>query len=132
MGKYGTLIFVLLLSAAASYWGWNEAVQNVRAKDQVRFEKAVEKSVGAISERLEACEAVLYSARGLFAASDAVDRDEWRRFVDSLVIEKRLPGVHGLGYIARVPRSEIDSFLDAARKDGAPDFSLRTSGSNSE
>ncbi|UWR25670.1 CHASE domain-containing protein [Sulfitobacter sp. S223] len=44
----------------------------------------------------------LNAASGLFSASKAVTSDEWRRYVDLIDIDTRLPGILGLGYIALV------------------------------
>jgi signal transduction histidine kinase len=88
------LVASLLLTAAASaFVAW---IGDQR--DRQRYDNAVQAATDRIRTRLETYEAILYGARGLFAASDAVSRDDFATFVEQLAVGSRFPGVQGLGF----------------------------------
>jgi len=65
---------------------------------------------------------------GLFQASEAVTRKEFRSYVQDINLQEEYAGTLGFGFIQRVPRADLDAFIAAERADDAPDFSVRTSG----
>jgi PAS domain S-box-containing protein len=114
------LLTSVLLTVASTYYVAAEA----EAKDGIRFESAVGKIQDSIRRRLEIYEALLRGGRGLFIGSEAIDRDEFRRFVGSLHIETFYPGIQGIGYAARVDAATRDQIVEAARADGISDFRI--------
>ena len=70
----------------------------------------------------------LKGARGVYAASAEVSRASFRDFVDSRDMLGEFAGVRGFGFVARVPRAELDAFIGHERQDGAPDFDVQTTG----
>ncbi|MBT4153732.1 MAG: hypothetical protein HOE53_03725 [Candidatus Magasanikbacteria bacterium] len=73
---------------------------------------------------------VLYNLRGLFAASEAVERDEWHAFVEALAIDERLQGIQAIEYVQVVSNEQKEAFELSVREDtslheeGYPDFSI--------
>src|SRR5688572_24526347 len=82
-----------LLLTSVGYLSWVS-----HGRDHLRFQNRIQKAVDEIDERLESQLALIRATRGLFTASDAVSRDEFRNFVDSLSLSQRYPGIRGLGY----------------------------------
>lgn len=70
----------------------------------------------------------LQGARGLYAGSDQVTREEFRAYVGARDFESEFPGTIGIGFIQRVPRDQLDDFVQAERADQAPDFKIWTTG----
>ena len=56
-----------------------------------------------IEQRILAYEHVLHSTKGLFIASDFVDRTEFKSYVKTLIFDKMFPGIQGVGYSMIVP-----------------------------
>jgi PAS domain S-box-containing protein len=81
-----------------------------------------------IEQRLAAYRQVLYGARGLFAASVDVNRDEFHAYVASLRLEKDYPGIQGVGFALLVPASGKAAHIEGIRKTGYPDYTLRPEG----
>lgn len=85
-----------------------------------------------ISERLtsEACRRVnqvqygLKGARGVYAASKSVERAEFAAYVASRNLASEFSGAIGFGFIERVMRSDLGSFVERERADGAPEFAV--------
>ncbi len=70
----------------------------------------------------------LKGARGIYAASKSVERFEFRAYVESRDLPREFPGVLGFGFIERVMRRDLDTFIAAERADHAPDFTVKTGG----
>ena len=91
-----------------------------------------------ISDRLRAHSEVIYSIRALADTSENLSREELRRFVGGLGIDKRYPGITNLSYSIRVPegqRSEFESRMraeGAARLAGLPAFTIKPAESRAD
>ena len=123
---------LLALCLLATTIGWVISRAHLEEREEEQFRRRVRLTAGEIRERLRDCEQALQSARSYFAGSGSVSREEWRRYVTSLDLRHLYPVVAGLGYAAYVPRPEVDSFLQAARADGASDFSIHPPGTNAD
>lgn len=66
---------------------------------------------------------VLYSIKGLYDASQDVERDEFRLFVSHLL--DRVPGIQALEWVPRVSADELSLYENKARAEGYPDFHVR-------
>lgn len=92
---------------------------------QVRFDHSVQAVVEHVGLRLHRPIYGLQGARGLFAASPRVDRAAFRAYVKSRDMARDFVGVRGFGFIQRVLRPDLATFIAAERADGAPQFALR-------
>ena len=61
----------------------------------------------------------------MFAAAKSVGPAEWRAYVQALALEKRYPGIVGLGVVFPVHPENMAEFMAAARVDGDPGFTIR-------
>jgi PAS domain S-box-containing protein len=68
----------------------------------------------------------LKGLRGVFATGSRVGPSEFRAYVASRDLPSEFPGIRGFGFIERVQRSQIERFTSAARRAGAPGFTVRT------
>ncbi|HET7204130.1 MAG TPA: CHASE domain-containing protein, partial [Steroidobacteraceae bacterium] len=107
---------------------WRHSVVDVERRSQDRFRQLAERQVDALSDRLHDYERVLLGARGLFAASTQVARDEWGAYIGHLDLEATLPGVQGMGFAVIVPRAAKAAHEQAVRAEGFPEYSIRPEG----
>lgn len=123
-------MLAISLAASAGAWmiAWNQAKSDARKE----FESETAKIRAALEERMRIYEDVLHGAAGLFAASQGVERGEWRAYLNSVSIEKRFPGIDGVGFIAYVPRAGLSSFLEMTRKETTPRFAVRESSATND
>ena len=77
---------------------------------------------------MHAHERVLRGARGLFAASRDVSREEWRAYLENLDLEASLPGAQGTGFTVVVPRAAREAHEQAVRAEGFPDYTIKPAG----
>ncbi len=104
----GSLLFT---GVAAYYLG-----RGVEEQDKLRFENLVQRTESGIAARMSTYLAVLRSAAALFAASDAVDPEEFRTFVEQVEVQSRYPGIQGIGFTRRVPAQERSAYVEAIRQ----------------
>ncbi len=117
-------LLLLLVSLAASIFAWKQQENILETANHTRFEREVERTITAISYRMEIYQNVLRGAQGLFNGSLDVNREEWRQYTAALEVEQRYPGIRGLGYSAYVPGSQLAAFEAQTRQDGAPAYKV--------
>jgi len=113
------LVIGLLMTSVAA---WLVRVQE-KTTDAVRFQRLSERVRGALSSRLEGIDEALRGAQGLFAVNLRVDRHDWSVFGRSMM-HSLSRGVHGFGYIERVRRADLATYLTGRHIDGDPDFAV--------
>ena len=121
---------VLAISLAASMGGWFIAREHEELTARKRFDEEVSRIQMALSERMSIYQDVLHGGAGLYAASYSVERSEWKAYVNAVSVNRRFPGIDGLGFIACVPRETMAAFLQTTRADKTPDFQLKNPGTN--
>jgi PAS domain S-box-containing protein len=102
----------------------------IQTQTQEQYQRLTERTSSEIVRRLTQPLYGLNGVRGLYAASEQVTRSEFTDYVFSIDLSAEFPGVRGFGFIERVPREGLDAFLQRERRDGAPEFTLRSLGDN--
>lgn len=108
----------LALTAVASAYVWRMS----RVADLVRFENAVQATHDGIVFRLETYVNVLRSASGLFAMNRSATSEDLRQFLRHLNVQKRYPGIQGIGLSIRIDAAELKGVESQMREDGLPNF----------
>ena len=115
---------VLALCLAITLWLWYFTSEQLVQTARARFEQDSAAIAHAVEERLHLYENSLRGALGLFAASDSVSRDEWRRYVESLELGDRYPGSQGMGFSVRVPARFKKTHVQRVRAEGFRDYDI--------
>ncbi len=113
---------VLVASTTLALGASGLVFASMRDDERARFENAMQVARDRIEARLSAQFALLQGARGLFSASERVERREFRAYVDGLDLERAHRGVRGIGWTPWVSRSAVASLEAQARADGVADF----------
>ncbi|MCF8155037.1 MAG: CHASE domain-containing protein [Rhodoferax sp.] len=114
----------LIATAAFVFW----LKQNLDAEAQALFDRGAERVQAEVKRRFGEPINGLKGARGTYAASRNVGRQEFRAFVESHDLATDFPGIRAFGFVARVPRADLASFVAAERVDNAPEFEVGTQG----
>jgi signal transduction histidine kinase len=93
-----------------------------------RFTYLAERQSTLLTDRIHDYERVLRGAAGLFAASGDVTRDEWRRYIERMELDRHLPGIQGTGFAQMVPASEKAAHEAAMRAEGHATYRIRPGG----
>ncbi|HEX6069723.1 MAG TPA: CHASE domain-containing protein [Longimicrobiaceae bacterium] len=114
------LLASLLLSAAAA-----AAVASMsRARDDARFEHAVDGAKDRIISRLTTYETLLRAGAAFVSASEEVRGDEFETFVNRFRLNELYPGIQGIGYSVRVRPEIRDSLIAIQQARLFPDFRI--------
>ena len=103
---------LIVTAAAARYAHVTGALE-----DRLRFENDGNTVLAAIANRLDSYVALLLGGAGLFAASNDVNRDEFRSYVQRLDVQSRYPGIQGIGFSRRIRADERADLLAAIRRE---------------
>ena len=95
---------------------------------QAHFVRLSERLEAEVRHRVNLPRNALAGIRGLYAASEFVERGEFAAYVASRDLAREYPGVQGLGFVQRVEREKVEEFIAAERADDAPDFAVRVLG----
>src|SRR5512145_889571 len=88
---------VLAISLAGTVVGAGAAERSARQADLRRFDEAIDRAAHEISRRMMEYVSALYGARALLEANGTQDRASFHRYVESLELGRRAPGLQGLG-----------------------------------
>lgn len=113
------------LAASGAAWIVLETNRTVvlRRLDSLASETALR-----VSERIRTYEYGLRGVRGAIigASVEGMDRALFRSYADSRDLEREFTGSRGMGYIIRVPMEDESDFVERMRREGRPDFFIRT------
>lgn len=116
--------FILVGSLFLTFGAWYLVQSEVEQKKQILFDREAEQIVALVSERMQKYEDALWSGvAAVHSQSHGIDYAEWKRFADTLKIEKKYPGINGIGIIFYVPQDDLSAFLERERE-MRPDFKI--------
>ncbi|MDB5932624.1 MAG: multi-sensor signal transduction histidine kinase [Polaromonas sp.] len=121
----GVLIIGLGLTAGSVVW----LRDDLHAKAEGQFKRQAEAIDESIRERLKLPFLLLKGAAGVYAASQQVERHEFRAYMESSQIALEYPSLRGVGMVERVSREDLDEFVAQQREQGSPGFAVKTKGS---
>ena len=117
---FAVALFLALLDLGL--WYYSTSVAEQRARD--RFLYQVDRAESALVGRMNDYQQVLRGGLGLYAASDTVDRTEWRTYVEALQLDSYLPGVQSVAFSPIVRAEDRSAHESDVRAEGFPDYSI--------
>jgi len=115
-------LFVILLGLTWVVWSVFRERDDQHAR--LHFEYDIEEIVTNIEGRMAVYEQVLLGGVGLFNASDSVTRRDWNRYVDSLRLSERFPGIQGVGFSLRIEPENKAAHIAGIRSEGFPNYDI--------
>ncbi len=119
---------VLAASLFVTLQLWYGARQEAENALRGAFQARVDDASRRIEQRMLDYEQVLAGVRGLFAASDTVERKEFSAFVEALNIEKNFPGVQSVGWVPMITAAQKAAHIAAMRREGFKDYTILPAG----
>lgn len=112
----------LLIPLLLTFVGWLNAKADNELDARRGLDFKIRETNQIILKRLFAYEQVLLGGIGLFAASDTVTREEWRIYVENLLINKNFPGILGIGYSYYFQHSDSLKIVRTMQNEGYSQF----------
>ena len=138
VGQTMPAYFVLALGLAISFGTWRFTEQRVGGEAETKFQHEIAQAVGALDRRFQDNVNLLIGLRGLFEASDQVDRDDFQRYLSGFNLARHYAGVRLVSFVRYVRLADRPSFERSVRRDrnvdprGYPDFAIRPPGVRDE
>src|SRR2546425_4828548 len=129
---------VLGVGMLASYLLFSTIKDNIESSALERFDHQTIEAKRVIETRIQSYADVLYSVKALFDTDASVSRAEFHRFVESLNLKRRFPGIEVVNYAIHVPAEDKRRFEEAVRRDkslepgGYPRFAIKPPGERPE
>jgi PAS domain S-box-containing protein len=124
------LCMLLGLAAAVAYA--NAARQAAYADAQTHFLHEAEQLEADVQSQIRELDHLLNGVRGLFLARANVSHLELKRFVDARDLHQEYPGFRGLGFIERVQRPALATFVTRMQREAGTTLPLQTRGHSAE
>ncbi|MGZ8919855.1 MAG: PAS domain S-box protein [Limisphaerales bacterium] len=124
-GRHGLLpLFVLICGLAATALATYLVNENLGYRDREHLKDARHQVERTIQSRMEAHVGLLRGGAGLFAANQFVTLEQFQRFHQRLEMERRYPGLQGLGYSVHFPPDKLEALEQAMRTQGLTNFKV--------
>lgn len=91
------LLILLFLVGAVGRYAW----KNIQKQNIVNLEGRSRAIAKIIEIRLNSDSYLLYSLRGLYAASDDVSSEQFKAFGDGVQLSEKFPGIYGIEFIEK-------------------------------
>ena len=123
-----TQLLGLVCTAALVLW----LKQDLDREMQQSFDHSVQRMESQVRYRFDQALLRLRSASGIYAANGNITRKGFEAYTESRDVLSPLDGVRGLGWVTRVKRENLDSFLAQQREENAPDFQVVSKGGDAD
>jgi len=81
-----------------------------------------------IEQQMLTYEHLLGGVQGLFSGSRTVNREEFRSYVNTLILNKNYPGIQGLGFAKFITKNQKHTHIQHLHQQGFSDYALRPAG----
>lgn len=114
------LAVCLALTFTATYFAWLQGeMKFLKRKEALSLRVEM-----VISERFKTYRRAIDNTRGLFLASERVDRQEFRSFVEGMNLKKDYPGIRAIFYIEALAPERRKQHVDKVKAEGFPEYDV--------
>ncbi|HSV84638.1 MAG TPA: CHASE domain-containing protein, partial [Ramlibacter sp.] len=125
----GTALLLGLLFTVFAVWRMYGMVHAVAA---LQFSEDADQLSEEIVRRVSRAESGLRGARAMIMATGQIDRATFAGYVAASDLDREFPGIRGFAFVERVARADLPAYVERARAEGVPDFSVRNPGNGPE
>ena len=118
------LFILLLLNVFISLTLHSQSVQLAHTA----FSKEMDDLVQSLQLKMRDNEQILLGAKGLYEASQSVERDEFHKYITSFELEEKYPGIQLIGFSQWVKPAQLNDAIKKIRDQGFPQFTIRPQG----
>lgn len=118
------LLCLLLLTVFVGWYMYRQSISYA----QDAFSQDVDDLVQSIQMRMGEHEQILLGTKGLYEASQSVERDEFHNYIESMEVPKRYPGIQLVGFSQWVKPAQLQDAINIVKADGFPQFNIRPQG----
>jgi len=121
---HGMHWLVIVASLVLTFGAWYISSTQVDGKNKEKFDREVGQVLELIQERMNLYENALSGGVAYIDVNGGhVTYSQWLKYAASLHIEKKYPGINGIGVIFNIQPADLPAFLEEQRRD-RPNFGL--------
>lgn len=121
--KISAFILLVPLLLLTFFISWIMHQQALRFS-QAAFDSQVDELAQSLQLRMRDHEQLLLGTKGLYEASQSVERDEFQYYVNSLHLAQKYPGVQVVGFSKWTKPTELSSLISQIQSEGFPQFKV--------
>ncbi|MBI3593615.1 MAG: EAL domain-containing protein [Nitrospirae bacterium] len=106
---------ILFLSLVITFLAWNYTRKKIEQRTQSYFEQQAMRSQEEVIHGVEDYYQALYDLKGLFMATGNLTRAQWDKYIQSLDLKRRFPGMHNFSYARYVPKDQKIAYENRIR-----------------
>ena len=110
-------LVILLLGLVLTFMAWQVTGNLVKDQQIAEFIKNTYGFQESVKKEMAGYMQALYGVKGLFSASEVVERDEFSIYFNAIDINKIYPGVYTFAYVSRVSDEDAPEFLQNLNQD---------------
>ncbi|QDU94787.1 sensor histidine kinase [Lignipirellula cremea] len=105
------------LSLCCTLFAWYYSKSQLNEKIESRFEREADQAVELVRERMQRYEDALWGGVAYFETTQQeIELPHWKKYVDSLKLMDKYPGVNGMGVIHRIQADQLPAYLEKQRR----------------
>ena len=121
---------IVVLSIVLTFSAWYFSKNQLAEKQAIRFEREADQMIELVLERMQKYEDALWGGVALIhTLSGHVDYDQWLEYANSIHIEKKYPGINGIGVIYAIAPNDLPAYL-AEQRVRRPNFKIHPEHNN--
>ena len=132
IGPTAPALLVLAVGLAISFVAWRFTESRVNAEIAGEFQQKTSRAVETIDRRIQDSVNLLLGVRGLFNATDNVDRGEFQRYLSGFHLERRFSVIRVLTFSRHVTHAERPAFERRLRSEIGPGSGIKPSGNRDD
>jgi CHASE1-domain containing sensor protein len=125
------LVWMLLLLAAllllTIFISWTIRNQSIQFAEAA-FAQEAEDLIESIQSKMHDNKQILVGVKGLYEASQSVERKEFHKYINSFELTEKYPGIQLIGFSQWIKPAQLEDAIKRVRDDGFPQFTIRPQG----
>ena len=105
---------------------------DIHKQAETKFNSQIYRVESALGAKLSAYEQILLGGAGLYEVMGEVSRNQWRKYIESISLNKNYPGLRGVGYGKRVLKDDVPNHIKKIQEQGLSYYNIFPNGDRSE
>jgi len=127
---FAVLVTVFMLGVTFAYW-YKEQKASTEKREQV-FAESAEQMTNIIHLKLSRYELTLRGVKGFYESSAFVNKDEYRSYVDALLLSETISGLQGLAIALHVSQKDKVKHVAEMHDRGVREYRIKPDGERPE
>ena len=125
-------LVILVTGLGVTWTAWNHEREAANKELHTQFASVLRETVSRIEQRMASYEQMLHGVQGLVAATGAIDRSQFRDYVQALNLDANFSGIQAIAVEEWVPAAALPAHLARMERQGLEGgYQIRPAGERS-